>query len=83
MRRLSIAGVAAVTVLQAHAAMAHPGHGVTPSGTPGHAFEHLAGIVATSPVAWLAVAALGLAAINLVRRRASPRPVRLPTSRRP
>lgn len=49
-------------------ALAHPGHGVADPATPAHQLEHL-GLLASSPVVWLALALSGLLVFRLVNRR--------------
>ena len=49
-------------------AVAHPGHGLTDPASPLHAFEHL-GLLASSPMTWLALALSGLLAYRLLGHR--------------
>jgi hypothetical protein len=74
MNRRTAAGVATIVTALSGPALAHPGHGITDPATPLHQFEHL-GLLASSPLIWLALALSGLLVYRLLshRRHASRR----------
>ena len=75
MKTLStITGGVSAGWLAAGAALAHPGHGVAPTGTPGHAIDHLSAWLMSSPLAWLVLVAIGFLAVRRVARRRDARP---------
>lgn len=68
------AGAVTLVTMFSGAALAHPGHGVTDPATPLHQLEHL-GLMASSPLTWLALVLSGLLVYRLLshRRHASRR----------